>query len=385
MSQAGKDVVLITGGNGLIGRALARRLSENFDVVALDLKDSPQRPASTSFLPMDVSSEGSVKAALRKVQERYGERIASVIHLAAYYSFSGAKSPKYDEITVRGTERLLRGLQGMRVEQFVFSSTLLVHAPCEVGQKISEAHPLDPKWPYPRSKVDAEAVIKETHGGIPYVILRIAGVYDDQCHSIPIAHQIERIRERHLTGHFYPGDLGKGQPFLHLDDLVEAFRLAVEKRRTLPDELTLLIGEPETMSYGELQDELGRLIHGSEWLTQRIPKPVAKMGAWAQDRLPLGEEPFIKPWMVDLADDHQAIDISRAREALAWEPQHRLRESLPRMIESMQRDEDGFYRENKLSEPIAAAVWARKVLPGVVGVLSLALVGFFAFRKRRVA
>jgi hypothetical protein len=33
------------------------------------------------------------------------------------------------ELPVKGTERLLRGLQDFRVEQFVFSSTMLVHAP----------------------------------------------------------------------------------------------------------------------------------------------------------------------------------------------------------------------------------------------------------------
>ena len=38
-------------------------------------------------------------------------RIASAIHLAAYYDLSGQPNPKYDSITVEGTRRLLRGLQ----------------------------------------------------------------------------------------------------------------------------------------------------------------------------------------------------------------------------------------------------------------------------------
>ena len=42
------------------------------------------------------------------VRERFGTRIASVIHLAAYYDFSGEPSEKYETITVQGTERLLR-------------------------------------------------------------------------------------------------------------------------------------------------------------------------------------------------------------------------------------------------------------------------------------
>src|SRR5918996_2838250 len=42
---------------------------------------------------------------LRQVRERHGRRIASVIHLAAYFDLTGEPNPKYEEVTVRGTER----------------------------------------------------------------------------------------------------------------------------------------------------------------------------------------------------------------------------------------------------------------------------------------
>jgi nucleoside-diphosphate-sugar epimerase len=50
-------------------------------------------------------------------------------------------------------------------------------------------------WDYPRSKIEAERVIREERGNIPAVILRIVGVYDDYGHTIPIAQQIARIYE----------------------------------------------------------------------------------------------------------------------------------------------------------------------------------------------
>lgn len=66
-----------------------------------------------------------VRDGLRTIWEHHGAHVASVIHLAAYYDFFGEPSTKYDEITVRGTGRLLHGLrdQEFHVEQFVFSST----------------------------------------------------------------------------------------------------------------------------------------------------------------------------------------------------------------------------------------------------------------------
>lgn len=346
-----RERVLITGASGLIGAATARRLARDHDVVGLDTKPPRRSVPGVEHLDMDVTSIDSIDAALTRVRAR-GDRVASVIHLAAYYDFSGEPSPLYDDVTIGGTEHLVKALQRhLKVEQLVFSSSLLVHAPCEPGQRIDEDWPLFPKWDYPRSKAETEQVLHDHHGAIPLVIARIAGVYDDRCHSIPIAHQVQRIFERQLLSHVFPGDTSHGQSFVHLDDVVDLFARLVERRATLPKDLTLLAGEPDVMSYDELQRALGELLHGVPWETTRIPKPLAKAGAWVQDRLPAGEEPFIKPWMIDLADDHYAVDIGRARAHLGWEPRHSLRATLPAIVQNLLKDPLAWYRENKLTPP----------------------------------
>jgi nucleoside-diphosphate-sugar epimerase len=312
-----KETVIVTGSSGLISEAVINRFAGRFNLVGFDREGPPHPPPFAECICVDFASDKSVQAALRRVREGYGERIASVIHLAAYYDFSGEPSPNYEQITVRGTEHLLRGLHAFDVEQFIFSSTLLVHAPTTPGRPINEEWPLEPKWDYPKSKVEAENVIRAQHGNIPAVLLRIASVYDDRCHSPFLAHQIQRIYERQLIAQFYPDDIKRGQPFVHLDDLLDALVLLIERRAKLPKELTLLLGEPETLSYDELQRELGQLLHGEAWETREIPKPLAKTGAWVQDKMEdlipdiidKGEEPFIKPFMVDLADDHYELDI----------------------------------------------------------------------------
>jgi nucleoside-diphosphate-sugar epimerase len=291
-----------------------------------------------------------VNAAFERVRYAYGNRIASVIHLAAYYDFSGEPSPLYDEITVHGTGRLLRALHAFDVDQFIFSSTMLVHAPCEPGERITENWPVDPKWDYPQSKAATEELIRHERGRMRAVSLRIAGVYADTCHSIPLANQIQRIYERRLTSNVFPGDVSRGQAFVHLDDVVEALVQTVQHRHQLGPEEAVLIGESETLSYDELQRSCGRLIHGEEWETRSIPKALAKTGAWLQDQVP-GEEPFIKPWMIDLADDHYALDIGRARTLLSWQPKRSLRETLPRMVSALKRDPLQFYKTNKLEPP----------------------------------
>lgn len=346
-----REAVLVTGSSGLIGAAVCRWFAEQFVVIGLDRPGRPHPPPAADCIDTDLASDESVQQGLQQVRERHGDQIAAVIHLAAYYDFSGEPSPLYEDVTVRGTERLLRGLQSFRVGQFVFSSTMLVHAPCQPGQRINEDWPVEPKWEYPQSKVKTENVIRAQRGNIPAVLLRIAGVYDDVCHSIPLAHQMQRISERWLTSRVFPGDTSHGQAFLHLADLVEAFVLLAQHRGQLSPELPLVLGEPETLSYDELQRAFGSLIHGEELETTQIPKTLAKTGAWLQDNLPLMEEPFIKPWMIDLADEHYALDITRARNLLGWEPRCSLRDTLPKMVAALKADPLGWYRENKLEPP----------------------------------
>ncbi len=346
------EKILVTGSSGLIGFAVVERFEHlGYEVIGFDREGPPHPPDSADCIEVDISSDSSVREGLEKMRKDHGDKLASVIHLAAYYDFSGEPSPMYDEVTVRGTDRLLHGLQDFQVGQFVFSSTMLVQQPTKPGVKINEDSPIDANWDYPRSKIETETLIRHKHGNIPYVLLRIAGIYDEMGHSIPISNQIQRIFERQITSRVYPGELSHGQAFLHLNDLIHALELLVQKRQELPPELTLLLAEPEAMSYDELQRALGWLIHREEWETHEIPKAMAKTGAWLQDKVPMMEEPFIKPWMIDLADEHYEVDISRARKLLDWRPRHSLRDVLPEMIDALREDPHGWYKANKLTPP----------------------------------
>lgn len=358
--------VLVTGASGLIGSRLVRALSPDHRIIAMDLQEPREAlPESACFLPVDLTSEEGTERAVREATAICGDEVASAIHLAAHYDFTGAPSPLYRDLTIEGTRRLLRALRrSTHTSQLVFVSTLLAMEPADEGTLLTERSPVQGEWAYPRSKLAAEGVIREERGEISSVVVRLAGVYDDWGHSPPLSQQIWRIRERKLESVLFPGDRSHGQSFIHLDDAVRGLHAIVERRGDLPSEETFLIGEPETMAYHELQARIGEAIHGRQWPTIRIPRFVARAGAWMKENTPLlSDEGFIQPWMIDLADARYPISIEHAKAQLDWEPWHRLSDKLPEILSNLEKDPVRWYRENDLPRPREAISTLTKSAP----------------------
>lgn len=357
-AAAKSPTVIITGSSGLIGTGLCRRLAGDYHILGFDHgppEDDVAALEGFEHIHCDLTRDDDVSKALDEAKSRSGGRLASVIHLAAYYDFSGEESPLYDELTVEGTRRVLRGLrQFEQVDQFLFTSSLLVMKPAPPGERLNEESPTEAEWPYPQSKLKTEQLIHLERGDIPTLILRIAGVYDEMCHSIPIAQNIRRIAEKELESYLFPGNPHHGQTFIHDDDVADCLAAAVQRRQALESEEVLLVGEDECLTFAELQDEIGNLLHGvDDWPTIRIPAFVAKAGAWMQQKLASSPEeaPFIQPWMVDLADAHYPVDSSKAKQLLGWAPRRKLSETLPEMIRRLKEDPAGWYRANDLQLP----------------------------------
>lgn len=316
-----KPLVLITGADGNLGHSLARALSRDFRIVGLDR--TANRADGPEMVTIDITAPQSVRNALEAIGRDHGREIAAVIHLVAFFDFSGEPNPLYDEVNVEGTRNLLAALDGFAVERFVYASTMLVHAPVDPGERIDEDGHFGPQWEYPRSKKKVEDLIR-SEARMSYAILRLAGVYDAESAVPTLSQQIARIYERDFQSHLYAGPLDAGQSSLHRADMIDAIRRTVERRISLPPDAEILIGEPDAVGYGKLQDRIGELVHGAQdWPTLRLPAPLAKLGAAAQDAAePLipdafdqGEAPFIQPLMIGMADDHYAIDIGQITES----------------------------------------------------------------------
>lgn len=205
---------------------------------------------------VDLSADDSVVSALQAFRSANGSRSASVVHLAAYFDFTGEDNPLYQTVNVDGRRRLLHALQDFEVAQFLYPSTMLVHAPCGPSETINEDQPIAPAWAYLISKAAAEAVVRAERGHIASVVLRLGGVYDTRTMVPAMAQQMARIYQRDLQSHLYSGSTLVGQSALHRD-MLDALQLTVDRRGLLPTGTEILIGEAQALGYGTLQDSLG--------------------------------------------------------------------------------------------------------------------------------
>ncbi len=97
--MAKRTTVIVTGSTGYIGSALINSSAGRFSLVGLDRAATRQPPPAAECICIDLTSEDSIAAGLQRVRMAYGTRIASVIHLAAYFDLTGEPNPLYDEIT----------------------------------------------------------------------------------------------------------------------------------------------------------------------------------------------------------------------------------------------------------------------------------------------
>jgi sterol-4alpha-carboxylate 3-dehydrogenase (decarboxylating) len=172
---------LVTGGNGLLGRALVASLREAGRVVrVLDLEVHPE-PEVQSVVG-DVRDAEAVDRAVRGVD--------TVFHTVAVVSQNPARRALLEDVNVGGTRRLLDAARVAGVPRFVFTSSI---------DAVFDGTPIvagDERLPYPtrfldhygRTKAEAERLVRAANSSsFATVSLRAAGIYGPHDrHRLPV-------------------------------------------------------------------------------------------------------------------------------------------------------------------------------------------------------
>jgi len=305
---------LVTGGAGFIGSNLVDALVDRGDeVTVVDNISTGRRENLTGALERgaelvesDIRDAGAMRDLLGRVRPKV------VFHLAAQIDVRhSVADPAADaRINVEGTINVLSAAHEAGVRRFVNTST--GGAIYGEGQILPapEDHPVAPLSPYGNSKFCAEnycSLFRRLHG-LSTVSLRYGNVYGPRQDPLGEAGVIAIFCGKLLEGGqpTVYGDGTQTRDYDYVGDVVAANLAAVETHTPGPYN----VGTGVETSVLELVDALRDVSGGAQFEPEFAPE---------------------RPGEVQRI----AIDPSRAREELGWEPRVHLREGLERTLASM--------------------------------------------------
>jgi UDP-glucose 4-epimerase len=218
---AGKRI-LVTGGSGFIGGALAKSLCEEADVRVLDIDPDSSLPDSVEFVEGDVRDQATVDAAAADVDV--------ILHQAALVSVeeSIARPVESHAINTTGTLQVLEAAREHDVRVVVASSAAIYGNPDRVP--IAESAPLVPTSPYGVDKLAVDHYVRLYHElyDVDAVALRYFNVYGPGQAGSDYAAVIDVFMGQARAGEpiTVEGDGKQTRDFVHVDDVVRANRLA---------------------------------------------------------------------------------------------------------------------------------------------------------------
>lgn len=301
--------ILITGGAGFIGSHLVDKLVDSHELTVLDNLSTGKLENLQShlereeiiFIRGDITSTETVRRAVKDIDV--------IIHLAALTSVpeSIRKPLTYNKVNATATLKLVRQAVKSKVKQIIFSSSAAVYGN-PIHLPIKESHPLKPLSPYAASKIAAENYLKTYSSlhGIKTTILRIFNAYGPRQTLNQYSGVITIFINNALKGKPLKifGDGNQVRDFIYIEDVVEAFKLALEANRTAT--YNIATGKPT---------KIITLAKTVKQLTQAKSKII-----------------YTKPRKGDIR--YSYADITKAKNQLGFQPKTTLKEGLRKTIES---------------------------------------------------
>lgn len=341
-----KPWVIVTGATGFLGRQLVLQLGKEYGVYALGRR-SPHEVGfelrdDVRWFQVDLGDRQRLREAFYTIQGRGGADL--LIHMAAYYDFTGQDDPEYQRTNVEGTRNLLEAALPLELRRFVFVSSLAACRFPRAGSRVTEDTAPDAPVPYARSKRAGEEMLRQFADRIPGCIVRPAAIFSDWCEYEPLYHFLDAWCSARWNGRLLGGRGASAVPYLHVDDLLSFFLRVVERHASLEPSEVLIASPDGSTSHRELFAEATRCFFGAGRRPILVPAPVAAAGIrarewWGRRR---GSMPFERSWMSGYIDRRLEVDAARTRARLDWAPNpgRDVIRRLPRMIGNMREHAD---------------------------------------------
>jgi nucleoside-diphosphate-sugar epimerase len=243
----------VTGGTGLIGRALVRRLrAENVEVQLLarpGAQSSNLEGRGVRIITGDLRDEAAIARVVAGAD--------TVFHLAAKVDSTGPKSA-YLEANVQGTEAVLKASHAAKVQRVVCASSIAVYGLVKPGETIDETTAFDDRPErrdfYAQSKILADRLASSfsRKTGLPVTILR-PGIVFGPGRALPIGLLGFHAGRTNIVF----GNRNDRIPLIYIENLVDAMQLAATTKSDGLQEFNIIDDEDLTLeSYHRARNEI---------------------------------------------------------------------------------------------------------------------------------
>ncbi len=297
--------ILITGGDGFIGRCTAALLHEaGFEVVVLDslVNGQKERGRYGRFVLGGIADTSIVRDTLRQ------HRVSTVIHLAASAQVGESLLNPAAHFTnnVAGSLDLLHAMIAENVLQLVFASTCAVYgSPASLLTEDTAPHPINP---YGQSKLFIEQTLPwlERAHGLQWIALRYFNVAGASVSSGEDIARSRRIIPRAIDASLHGSTLeilggAHGTPdgsavrdYVHVRDVARANHLAIQFLRHKQSGAVINICSGVGVSVCDIVREVKQQTSrhlASVWRPAREGEAASAIGTRSLAREVLGWEP----------------------------------------------------------------------------------------------
>jgi nucleoside-diphosphate-sugar epimerase len=316
------STVLVTGGNGFVGRHLVPALADRgWTVRVLALPDEDTRWLQNHGIAV---YEGDVRCPETLAAPMRGA--CAVLHLAAMMDV-WRPIGDYREVNVTGTENVCRAALATGVRRLVHMSSSSVYGMGH-GRAADESFPLAPfPDPYPVTKAAGDVVVQRmiTEDRLPAVIVRPDQIFGPGDH-LHFGRMADRLRAGRgiLVG---PGD--NALPFVYVTDAVQGLLLALDHPDAAGQAFNITNDSPLTQR--QLLEMIARETGGSAPRVH-VPYPALYAAGWLAERVaaltPSRRRPPITRLGVAFFGTDNRYAIGKARRDLGFQPLVDLREGV---------------------------------------------------------
>ena len=306
--------VLITGGNGFLGRRLAASVQQrgaDVRVLALPEEDTAGLGSDVTVFRGDIRRPDTLAAPL--------DGVDCVFHLAAMIGV-WASQEAYAAVNVEGTANVCRSALAADVKRVIHVSSAMVYD--MTGPKpASEDDPLAPlDEPYSTSKAQGDLLVQRmiSDERLPAVIIR-PGTLVGPGDALNFGRMATRIRAGKGV------IIGRGTnaiPLFAVEDMIQALLLAMESDAAVGEIFNIAHDAPITQA--QYLSLIARALSAPE---PRIRVPYAPLyaAAYLAERLAGATRDRIKPFLtrhgVKLYGANNRLSIDKARRELGYAPE----------------------------------------------------------------